>query len=149
MSKNLIISKLKKGNKILLETKECIFDIEILSPKKSHITICGGRRFIKPTKATIIGVYGKRDVNDEDSLLEKDQIEKNIGLEFQYNDNDNITCNFVTSPILSAKVYGKDWSYEIWDNNDRNSILERSLEEARSRIRINTNTDNNNEGTLS
>lgn len=134
------INKLRKGNKILLETKECVFDLEILSPDKAIVSITGGRRFAKPVEAVIIGVYGRRKPDDDDTLLAEKEIERNIGIELQYNDKDNITSNFVTSPVLSAKVYGTGWSFEVWDENEKNLVLDKALEEARHRLRIKAQT---------
>lgn len=136
--KNIQVHKLKKGNRILLETKECVFDIEIVSPNNGVILISGGRRFLKPTEATLIGVFGRRKVDDLDSLLSEKEIEKNLGIEIQYHDKDNITSDFVTSPIISAKIYGEGWDFEMWDSNEKNAKLDKSLEEARGRLRIAT-----------
>jgi len=142
---NIQLKKLKKGNRILLETKECVFDIEILSPEKAVIMISGGRRFLKPTEAVIIGVFGRRKVDDLDSLLAEKEIEKNIGIEIQYHDKDNITSDFVTSPVVSAKIYGETWGFEMWDANERNAKLEQSLEEARGRLRVSTKSSKEEE----
>jgi hypothetical protein len=150
--KNIQISKLKKGQHILLETKECVFDIEIVSPEKAVVFISGGRRFAKPTEAIVIGVYGRRNTDDDDILLVEKEIEKHIGLELQYNDKDNITSNFVTSPVLSAKVYGEKWAFEVWDANEKDQKLEKALDEARARLRIKTESKedtDSNENTLS
>lgn len=155
MEKNILIRKLKKGNHILLETKECIYDIEIISPEHALISVLGGRRFAKPTKVSLVGAYGRRNIEDDDSILVEKEIEKNVGIELQYNDKDNITVDFVTSPILSAKIYGETWSFEMWESTEQNKKLETSLDEARARVRIKNspkeenNDDNDDENTLS
>ena len=133
---NIKVNKLKKGQHVLLETKECIFDLEILTPSKGAIKIRGGKRFLEPTKATLVGVFGREMIEDEDKLIHKFEIQQNIGIEIQYQDKDNITSDFVTSPVLSAKVYGKDWEYEVWSLEENNKRLAQSLDEARARLRV-------------
>jgi hypothetical protein len=147
--KNIDIVKLKKDTKILVETKECIFDIQIITPKKGLITITGGRRFTSPIKATLVGVYGRRKAEDEDKLLASKQIEKNIGIEIQYNDKDDIPTDFITSPVLSAKVYNTNWGYEMWDTAEKDKQLSQSVEEAKARLRITTPPKDDNENTVS
>ncbi len=150
---NIHLQKLKRGTKILLETKECVFDIEVLSPDSAIVSIIGGKRFIKPTEVRIIGAFGRRSIEDEDTLLADRQIERNIGLEIQYNDKDNITSDFISSPILSAKLYGDKWSFEMWKDETKDKLLEDHLEEARARTRIKLAHDGedgtSNENTLS
>ena len=148
--KNIHLEKLKKGNRVLLETKECVFDLEILSPENGVVLITGGRRFTKPTIVTIVGAFGRRKIEDEDKLLAERQIERNIGIELQYNNKNEITCDFVTSPIVSGKIYGDNWSFEMWERIEQNKKMEISLEEARARIRLKTEPkENNDENTLS
>ena len=78
---NIKVNKLKKGQHVLLETKECIFDLEILTPSKGAIKIRGGKRFLEPTKATLVGVFGREMIEDEDKLIHKFEIQQNIGIE--------------------------------------------------------------------
>jgi hypothetical protein len=138
---NIKINKLKKGNHILLETKECIFDIEIISPEQSTIFITGGRRFKNKTEATLVGVFGRQQPDDEDELLFQHEICKNLGIEIHYNTKEDITSAFVTSPVISARIYGENWEFEMWDSKETEKKLRESVEEARSRLRIkNENT---------
>lgn len=137
---NIEIQKLKQGNKVLLETKESIFDIEILDPANGLILIEGSRRFAKDKKeAVLVGAYGKRDFLHQDSLVAPFQIEQGLGIEIKYRDKDDISCDFVTSPVLSAKIHGTDaegksWGFEMWDTSERDKNLADSLHAARVRL---------------
>ena len=93
-----------------------------------------------PKEATLVGVYGRRDFLHQDSLLAPFQIERGLGIEIRYKDNDSISSDFVTSPVLSAKIHGtddtgKEWGYEAWDSDETDKILAKSLQEARDRVR--------------
>lgn len=137
---NIDLQKLKQGNKVLLETNESVFDFEILDPTNGLILIEGGRKFATAKEAVLVGVYGKRDFLHQDSLLAPFQIERGIGIEIKYHDKDGVSCDFVTSSVLSAKIHGKDaegkeWGYEVWNSDEQNKTLAKSLAEARDRIR--------------
>lgn len=137
---NIDVQKLKQGNKVLLETKESVFDFEVLDPANGLIMIEGGRKFTTPKEAVLVGVYGRRDFLHQDSLLAPFQIERGLGIEIKYKDGDEISSDFVTSPVLSAKIHGKDtegkeWGYEVWDSDEQDKTLAKSLQEARDRIR--------------
>lgn len=133
---NIQVGKLKQGSKILLETKECVFDIEVVDPANGGIVISGGRRFVKPTNAKLIGVFGRENNEKNDALIHPNEIEKNVGVEIIYQDKDNISSDFVTSPILSAKISGEGWSYEVWEDKEKEKVLAKSLEDARAKLRI-------------
>lgn len=142
---NIDVQKLKQGNRVLLETKESVFDFEIVDPANGLIVIEGGRKFTTPKEAVLVGVYGRRDFLHQDSLLAPFQIERGIGIELRYKDGDEISSDFVTSPVLSAKIHGKDaegkeWGYEIWDSDEQDKTLAKSLQEARDRIRAQSPT---------
>lgn len=137
---NIDINKLKQGNKVLLETRESVFNFEVLNPENGLILIEGGRKFAKPREAVLVGAYGRRDFLEQDSLLAPFQIERGVGIEIKYKDSDNVSCDFVTSPVLSAKIHGndaegKEWGYEVWDSDERDKDLAKSLAEARDRVR--------------
>ena len=133
---NIELAKRKQGDKLLLETRECVFDLELVDPTTGSILIVGGKRFIDPTQAILVGVYGRRAIEDNDSLLMPLQIEQNIGIEIKYFDKDGVSSDFVTSPVLSAKIYNDNWSFEAWDTSDRDKKLQNSLNEAKARIRV-------------
>jgi hypothetical protein len=120
------LSKLKEGNKVLLETKESIFEVEILNPNTGRIQIVGSRRFPHKTKARIVGSH-----NDKGDLT-KLEIHQNAGLEIEYKEG-TVNHQFVTSPVISARVSGeqdgKHWSYEVWEKPDIRS----AVDEARKR----------------
>lgn len=139
---NIELIKLKQGNKLLLETRECVFDVELVDPSTGSILIVGGKRFLEPTQATLVGVYGKRNVDDRDTLIASLQIEKSLGIEIKYQDKDGTSSDFVTSPVVSAKVYDKDWAFEMWDTSEKDKRLKASLEEARARVRVQTQSKN-------
>lgn len=132
---NIVVHKLKVGNKILLETKECVFELEVLDPAAGEIRIVGGRRFVNPTNATLIGVFGRRKADDKDMLLVRHEIEKDFGIELKYADAQGRVSDFVTSPVVSARLYGGDWNFEMWEANENELKLSKSLEEARTRVR--------------
>jgi hypothetical protein len=137
---NIKVNKLKQGNKVLLETKESVFDFEILDPENGLIMIEGGRKFTTAKVATLVGVYGRRDFLHQDSLLAPLEIERGQGIEIQYRDSDNIYSDFVTSPVLSARIHGtdaegKEWGFEVWDSSEQDATLAKSLAEARDRLR--------------
>lgn len=150
---NIEVNKLKQGTKVLLETKESVFDLEVLDPTNGLILIEGSRRFIKkPREAVLVGVYGKRDFLHNDELLAPFQIERGIGIEIKYNDDDGVSNDFITSPILSAKIHGtnaegKEWGYEVWDSDEQNKILAQSVAAARLRIRSQIPTIEEDEST--
>lgn len=133
---NIELAKRKQGDRLLLETRECIFDLELVDPSTGSVLIVGGKRFIEPTQAMLVGVYGRRAIEDNDTLLLPLQIEQNIGVEIKYFDKDGISSDFVTSPVLSAKVYNDNWAFEAWDTSDKDKKLAASLNEARNRIRV-------------
>jgi hypothetical protein len=133
---NIQVGKLKQGSKILLETKECVFDIEVVDPANGGIIISGGRRFITPTNAKLLGVFGRENNEKNDYLIHPNEIEKNVGIEIIYQDKDRISSDFVTSPIISAKIFGDGWSYEVWEDKEKEKVLAQSLENARAKLRI-------------
>lgn len=110
------LNKLKEGNQILLETKESVFEIELLNPNTGRIEIVGSRRFPRRTRAKIVGAH------DDDGKQIKGEIHQNQGVEIEYKDGET-TNNFVTSPVLTAKVTGKSdegkvWHHEVWSKPD-------------------------------
>lgn len=133
---NIELAKRKQGDKLLLETRECVFDIELVDPSTGSVLIVGGKRFLEPTQATVVGVYGKRAIEDKDSLFIPLQIEQNIGIEIRYFDKGGVSSDFVTSPVLSAKIYNDEWAFEVWDTTERDKKLQSSLDEAKARIRV-------------
>jgi hypothetical protein len=43
--------------------------------------------------------------------------------------------------VISARIYGENWEFEMWDSKETEKKLRESVEEARSRLRIkNENT---------
>ena len=102
------IQKLKKNNRIILETKETVFEIVIVNPKQRKVEVHGGISFIRPTSATL-----------------KNEIKKNKTVEFLYNFG-GIEETFVTSEVVSATIYGSgnSWHYDAIeksknDNTDK------------------------------
>jgi hypothetical protein len=121
------LNKLKEDTKILLETKESIFEIEVLNPKTGKISIVGGRRFPTHTKAKIVG---SRD--EHDNLL-KLEIHRNMPLEIEYKEGTTNNA-FVTSTVVSAKLSGvlegKPWEFEVWGKPD----ISAAISEAKKRL---------------
>lgn len=110
------LDKLKVGNKILLETKESVFDIEIVDPSKGVVNIVGSKRFLYPTEAIIDGAY-------EDSNINKLQIRYNQGLQINYTQK-GVKSEFVTSAVVSALIQGQKtvpglehetWKFDVWE----------------------------------
>lgn len=143
----IVIEKLKTDTKILLETKESVFDITVVNPEKKEVIIFGGKRFVKPTTATIIGSFGATEGNNNERLVFPGELRKGFGVEITYMSKDT-EHDFVTSGVLSAKLSGKgtgltdedgnvieNWEYELWDSANKNSVLHDSLEEARKRFK--------------
>ena len=90
------IDKLKKNGRVILETKDTVFEILILNPKRSEVEVHGGIQFIRPTKAVI-----------------KTTIEKNKKVKFEYNAKGK-EDTFITSTVVSATIYGSgdSWHYD-------------------------------------
>ena len=121
------LNKLKEGQKILLETKESVFEIDILNPNTGRAEIVGSKRFPRKTK---IKIWGSHDDNGKQV---KGEIHHNAGLEIEYKDGDSNNI-FVTSPVVSARLSGLDdagkpWSVEVWERPD----IKAAVEEARKR----------------
>tara|TARA_R110000824_G_scaffold23260_15_gene83810 strand:- start:4128 stop:4460 length:333 start_codon:yes stop_codon:yes gene_type:complete len=90
------IKKLKKNNRIILETKETVFEIVVISPRRREVEVHGGIQFIRPTTCFI-----------------KEEIKKNNRVKFYYNFG-GVEETFVTSKVVSATIYGPEnsWHYD-------------------------------------
>lgn len=135
------LSKLKRGSKILLETRECVFEMEVYAPLQGKVRITGGKRFLDKTNAVVVGSYGALTREGEERLQHPNEIERGIGVQMSYTDNDGISIEFVTSPVISGRIYGKAdgqaWEYEVWPDDERNKRMAQAVNDARARLRIN------------
>lgn len=143
----IVIGKLKAETKILLETKESVFEIIVTNPDEQEVIIFGGKRFTKPTVATIVGSFGSTDENKNERLVSPGELRKGFGVEIKYISKET-EHDFITSGIISARLSGKgtgtkdeegniieNWEYELWGSANKNDILHDSLEEARKRFK--------------
>lgn len=94
------ITKLKRNTKVLVETKNSIFEIKVIGPKSRNVLVHGGTKFIRETKARILG-----------------NIKAGGPITFTYKEND---LTFSTSKVLSATIYAPDgsWQYDAIENNE-------------------------------
>ena len=142
------LRKLRTGNKILLETKECVFEIEVINPENGFVNISGGKRFIIPTVATILGSYGFTEDDATERLVKELCIDKNYGVQIHYTDKEDISCDIITSVVVSAKISGDGWSYEVWENDEKKKILNQAIDEAIARNRISIAEETNEDTDL-
>src|SRR5690606_27033611 len=115
MKKALDLTKRKKGDLILLETKEAVFEIKIITPSTGRTLIQGGKRFKLPTEAKIIGSYGA-STNEKEKLRIKLSIEHGIGIQINYLDEEGNKSEFITAPVISANITGEGFQkgFEVW-----------------------------------
>ena len=101
------ISSLKKGTRILLETSETVFEIEIVSGKSSSVIFSGGTVNVYPCKAQITT-----------------PLIKNGDVKFIFKKRGEQQQLVVSKNILSAVVFSEDekWKYEAIqrDKNENN-----------------------------
>ena len=90
------IKKLKKNSRIILETRETVFEIVIVNPRTSMVEIHGGMTFIRPTEAQI-----------------RDEIKRDKKINFLYNFG-GVEETFISSEVVSATIYGPGdaWHYD-------------------------------------
>lgn len=104
----IIPEKLPIGSKILVETKNSVYEIEILEDKK--IKISGGTHLMEPTEGYLTGsTWGG-------SMLKMGWIGYDMFMEFSFENRKPL----VTSRVRSAKVVGpnSEWSYELeWEKS--------------------------------
>lgn len=97
MSRFVEIDKLKKNTKILMDTKNTVFEVVVTGPKSRGVRVRGGTFFVRPTKAKITG-----------------RIEKGKPVIFTYPDTSGWR-EFITSDIISIRIsaYDDSWHYDI------------------------------------
>ena len=127
------ITKLKKNTKILVETKDTIFEIIITGPKSCSAKVHGGTKFIHPTRVTISGAIDKKILKSKNGpIINQGHIEKNKSIEFIYKktprSKGKSPSMLITSPVLSATIYScdGDWSYDAIekDNEEINENID-------------------------
>lgn len=115
------IKKLRRNTKILLETEKTVFEVIVSGPKSCSVTVTGGSKFIRPTKAKIKGPIKKKAFVSKKGLESPDEgiIKRGSCIEFQY-ENKGFWNNLITSKILSATIYAPDnsWSYDAIEKNE-------------------------------
>lgn len=94
------ITKLKRNTKILVETKNTIYEIKVVGPKSGTVLVQGGIKFIRETRAKVEG-----------------EIKKNEGIIFVDKKRDD---TFLSSRVLSATIYAPDdsWQYDAIEKNE-------------------------------
>lgn len=92
------IHKIKKNTKILMDTKNTVFEIIVTGPKSLSVLVRGGTFFIRPTKAKI----------------REGTIKIGEPVTFKYRDSEGWR-SFKTSKIISARISSMDdsWHYDI------------------------------------
>ena len=122
MKNSIDISKLKRNSKILMETEDTVYEITVSAPKSCSVTVNGGIRFLRPTKAKINGSI-KKGSSGKKTKLKDNHIEKGKSVQFSYKDKDS-SNSVITSPVKSATVYAPDnsWHYDaIEKDKDENT----------------------------
>ncbi len=109
-SKEIDIRQLKIGTKIIVFTKHSTYTIEILNDE-GDVLVEGGTykdgscRYSKPIKACFHGsTWGS-------SMIWTNRIGLDMRMEFAEKDSNRIVT---TSPVISAKLIGDSWSYDMW-----------------------------------
>ena len=112
------ISELKRNTRILVETEETVFEIVVLGPKSCSVTVHGGVRFIRKTKAVIRGPIEEQKQTNFVSKINSSAksscwIEKNKSIQFLYQKNKSEKI-LTTSKVISATVFASDssWKYD-------------------------------------
>ena len=103
MRQSIDIAKLDKDTKILLETKDTIFEIVVISPNDRLVAVNGGIKLVYKTKAKI-----------------KQIIKKGSSVEFWCEGLED-GGRIKTSPVVSATIYSHDgsWHYDAIEKEKR------------------------------
>ena len=99
----LDIRNIENGSKLLIETTNAVYDINVIDSQDGIIEISGGHKIEKIATAVLLGAYWK----DKRYLYE---IRKNMTLELFYHDD-----KLRTARVLNIVVYGPDdkWHYDM------------------------------------
>lgn len=100
------IRKMKPGTKIMVETTQGVYDIEVVAPSVAMIDVSGTeprlhQKLTGQLRASHLDVGGQVGLTA--------WIGKNLRMAIQFG-NAIHNC----SPALSAKVSGPDWSYDVF-----------------------------------
>tara|TARA_R110000824_G_scaffold9415_4_gene42161 strand:+ start:50035 stop:50355 length:321 start_codon:yes stop_codon:yes gene_type:complete len=99
----LDIRNIDNGSKLLIETTNALYDINILDNKDGIIEISGGYKIEKTTTAVLMGACWK-------NKRYQYEIRKNMTMELFYNDD-----KLRTARVLNVVVYGPNdqWHYDM------------------------------------
>jgi len=99
--------KLEPNTKVIVETKNSVYEIEVLDDK-GNVLIQGGQFFPEPTKAYFNGsTWGG-------SMIKVGWVGYKMHMEVITRDNTVLT----TTGVRTARVIGSDWEYTMEWTND-------------------------------
>jgi hypothetical protein len=104
MRTSIDISKLKRGTKIIVETEVTVFEIVVTGPKSGAVSVSGGTRFVRSTKAKIVSL-----------------IQKRRPIVFMFKNEKGKDDSLTSTQVLSATVYASDgvWHYDVIEKKDK------------------------------
>lgn len=104
MRTSIDISKLKRSTKIIVETEVTVFEIVVTGPKSGVVSVSGGTRFVRPTKAKIVSL-----------------IQKRRPIVFMFKNEKGKDDSLTSTQVLSATVYASDgaWHYDAIEKKDK------------------------------
>tara|TARA_X000001036_G_C19933167_1_gene502663 strand:+ start:58 stop:378 length:321 start_codon:yes stop_codon:yes gene_type:complete len=104
MRTSIDISKLKRSTKIIVETEVTVFEIVVTGPKSGSVSVTGGTRFVRPTKAKIVSLVQKRRP-----------------IVFMFKNEQGKDDSLTSTQVLSATVYASDgsWHYDAIEKKDK------------------------------
>lgn len=99
------VGKLAPNTKIVVETKNTIYTMQVIDPHERSITIQGGSYFPEATEAFFAGSsWGG-------NILKTGWIGNGMHMEIVC---PKISNTIITSKVQKAKLIGLDWEYELW-----------------------------------
>ena len=104
MRTSIDISKLKRNTKIIVETEVTVFEIVVTGPKSGTVSVTGGIRFVRPTKAKIVSL-----------------IQKRRPIVFMFKNKKGEDDSLTSTHVLSASIYAADgtWHYDAIEKKDK------------------------------
>tara|TARA_R100000008_G_scaffold23676_1_gene12725 strand:- start:984 stop:1313 length:330 start_codon:yes stop_codon:yes gene_type:complete len=98
------ISTIESGVQLLIETKNAIYDIEIVDGATGEVMLTGGYKVASPTKAILSGASWQNRKYEH-------QIRKGMTIDFFYNGDERLTTARVSNVVLFGP--NESWYYDM------------------------------------
>jgi hypothetical protein len=100
------LSRLAPGTCVRVETVREVYEIIVTDPLTCSIEVCGTDKHLK---RPVAGCFARSILEDDPNCVLESWIKAELRMEFRYGAN-----TFTSGPVVSARVEGKGWYYEVF-----------------------------------